>query len=245
MQISKKILRVVGQSNAKYKFFEENDKILLALSGGKDSMVLFHILKYFSSVSPINWEFTPAIVTYSIDQDVNDLEDYIKNFGSELVIIKSDIYNIGLDKLRKNSSFCSFCSRMRRGNLYTYAINNGFNKIALAHHFDDAVQSFFMNFSFNGVLRTLPPIYTANNNLKIIRPLILLRERQIIDCAKNNEIFILKDDNCPAKKYDEKKPTAREDAKELLKKLESDNPKLFISLKSAFERIHIDSFFGQ
>lgn len=243
MTISKKILRSVGQGNAKYKFFEEGDNILLGLSGGKDSMVLFHILAHFSSVSPIRWKFTPATVTYGMNEDLEELKEYINSFGYELKVISSDIYKLGLEKLRKNSSFCSFCSRLRRGHIYTYALNNGFNKIALAHHLDDAAQSFFMNFNYNGVLRTLPPKYRADNGLEIIRPLILLRERQLIDCVKNNNILVLDDDNCPAKHYEDKKPVARSKMKELLKELEMDNPKLFISLKSAFERIHKDSFF--
>lgn len=131
---------------------------------------------------------------------------------------------------------------MRRGHLYTYAQNNGFNKLALGHHLDDAAESFFMNFSYNGTLRTLPPKYTAKNGLVVLRPMIELRERQIRDCIERNGVRVVGCDECPAKKFD-KTPFARQNSKKILQDLERQNPRLFISLLSAFENIHTESFF--
>lgn len=244
MQISKKIIRIVGQTNAKYNMFEEGDKILLALSGGKDSMVLAHILRHFNKVSPLKWEFQGLSIGYGIGEDFQTMSSHCNEFGIKHEIMHSDIFKFGQEKLRKNTTFCSFCSRMRRGYIYSYALKNGFNKIAIGHHLDDAVESFFMNFTYNGALRTLAPKYTAENGLVIIRPSIFLRERQIIDCVKANNIPVIKEEEyCPAKKHEGKMPHARASAKELLRKLENDNPKLFISLKSAFENIHTETFF--
>lgn len=246
MELSKKLLRIVGQTNAKYKMFEQNDKILLALSGGKDSMILAHLLKHFSSVSPLNWSFEAVTVSYGIGENFIPIKEHFKQYDITHDVIDTKIFEFGKEKIRSNTTFCSFCSRLRRGYLYTYALKHGFNKIAIAHHFDDAAESFFMNFSFNGALRTLAPKYTAENGLIIIRPLILARERQIRDCAIKNNIPIMnEEESCPAKQYGGKEPTARADTKQMLLNLEKQNPKFFISLKSAFENIHKDTFFNQ
>lgn len=242
--ISKKLLRIVGQTNAKYKMFEEGDRILLGLSGGKDSLVLAHILKHFNSVSPLKWEFKAVTLSYGINENFEPLKKHLKEFEILHDIIESNIFEFGKEKIRPNTTFCSFCSRMRRGYLYSYALKNGFNKLALAHHLDDAAESFFMNLGFNGALRTLAPKYKAENQIVIIRPLILARERQIRDCAIKNEMPIInEEESCPAKLYGGKMPTNRANTKLRLQALEKENPKFFISLKSAFENLHADTFF--
>lgn len=242
--ISKKLLRLVGQTNAKYAMFEDGDKILLGLSGGKDSMVLAHILKHFSSVSPLKWTFQAVTLSYGIGENFSDLKRHLAEFEIPHDIIDSNIFEFGKEKIRQNTTFCSFCSRMRRGYLYSYALKHGFNKLALAHHFDDAAESFFMNLTHNGALRTLAPKYKAENGIEVIRPLILCRERQIRDCAIKNEMPIMtEEESCPAKIYGGKMPTNRANTKEKLAQMESENPKLFISLKAAFENINTDTFF--
>lgn len=245
VNISKNLLRIVGQTNAKYAMFEENDKILLGLSGGKDSMSLAHIMNHFCSVSPLEWSFEAVSISYGIGENFSEVTQNLAQAGIIHHVVSTDIFTIGKEKIRENSTFCSFCSRMRRGHLYSYALKNGFNKIAIAHHLDDAVESFFMNFSFNGAIRTLAPKYRAENGLIIIRPLILTRERQIRDCAMKNELPLMnEEESCPAKQYGGKEPTARANSKELLATLEKQNPKLFVSLKAAFENIHAETFFS-
>ena len=133
---------------------------------------------------------------------------------------------------------------MSRGYIYSYALEHGFNKIAIAHHLDDAAESFFMNFTFNGALRTLAPRYVAENGLVIIRPFILARERQIAACARDNELPIMREEEvCPAKQYGGKEPTARAATKELLAQYEKTHPRFFISLQAAFANIHEETFF--
>lgn len=243
IEISKKLLRIVGQTNAKYKMFEENDRILLGLSGGKDSLNLAHILKHFQSVSPQNWDFKAVTLSYGMGENFDYLKTHCKEHDIDYEVIDSEIFELSKDKIRRNSSFCSFFSRMRRGYLYSYALKNGYNKLAIAHHLDDAAESFFMNFTYNGTLRTLAPKYRAQNGIVVIRPLIFAREKQLRDSAMRNGLQTVGDEACPAMRFDVKMPHARFETKQLLAKLESENPKLFISLKAAFENLHSDTFF--
>lgn len=243
IEISKKLLRIVGQTNAKYKMFEENDRILLGLSGGKDSLNLAHILKHFQSVSPQNWDFKAVTLGYGMGENFDYLKTHCKEHEIDYEVIDSEIFDLSKDKIRRNSSFCSFFSRMRRGYLYSYALKNGYNKLAIAHHLDDATESFFMNFTYNGALRTLAPKYRAQNGIVVIRPLIFAREKQLRDSAMRNGLQTVGDEACPAMRFDVKMPHARFETKQLLAKLESENPKLFISLKAAFENLHSDTFF--
>lgn len=243
IEISKKLLRIVGQTNAKYKMFEENDRILLGLSGGKDSLNLAHILKHFQSVSPQNWDFKAVTLGYGMGENFDYLKTHCKEHDIDYEVIDSEIFELSKDKIRRNSSFCSFFSRMRRGYLYSYALKNGYNKLAIAHHLDDATESFFMNFTYNGALRTLAPKYRAQNGIVVIRPLIFAREKQLRDSAMRNGLQTIGDGACPAMRFDVKMPHARFETKQLLANLESENPKLFISLKAAFENLHSDTFF--
>jgi tRNA(Ile)-lysidine synthase TilS/MesJ len=107
---------------------------------------------------------------------------------------------------------------MRRGYLYTTAQEQGYNKVALGHHLDDAMESFFMNFFYNGTMRSMPPKYTAENGLEVIRPLIFCRERQLRAFADTNEINVIGDEACPGLRFDVKMPHARAATKELLAK---------------------------
>ena len=241
-KISKKLLRIIGRTNAKYSLVGEGDRVLLGLSGGKDSLTLAHILKHQQSVAPFKFEFKAVTVSYGMGEDFSKLQKHCEEYGIPFEVYQTETFELAKEKIRKNSSFCSFFSRMRRGALYSAALKGGYNKVALGHHFDDAVESFFMNFMYNGALRSLPPKYRAKNGLEVIRPMILVRERQLVDAAKLNEFPIVGDEACPAFRFDVKMPYARANTKELLKELEEKNHHLFISLKAAFEHIHKDSF---
>lgn len=241
--ISKKILSLVGKTNAKYGLIKEGDRILLGLSGGKDSMLLANILARMQAHAPFRFEFKALTVDYGRGGEYDYIFEYCEKFKIPYELYKTKIYEALEEKKRPNSSYCSFCSRMRRGALYSRALEGGYNKIALAHHLDDVAESFIMNLSFNGALRSMPPIYKADNGLVVIRPLIFVRERQIIDFIKNNEIYIAPDCNCPINwQSDDKKPYARENAKKLLKDLEEANEDFFVSLKKAMSNIHINTF---
>lgn len=241
--ISKKILGTFGRTNAKYGLIQGGDKVLLGLSGGKDSMLLALILKRLQSHAPFDFEFKAVTIDYGRGGEYDYIDAYCKKYKIPYELYRTKIFEALEEKKRPNSSYCSFCSRMRRGALYSKAMEGGFNKIALAHHLDDAAESFVMNFSYNGALRSMPPIYQAENGIFVIRPLIFVRERQIIDFIKSNDIYIAPDCNCPINWLsNDKKPYARENAKAMLKHIESQNKDFFISLKKAFSNIHANSF---
>jgi len=240
--ISKRLLRRVGQTNAQYGLIKENDTILLGLSGGKDSLSLAHILKHMQRVAPFDFTFKAVTIAYGMGEDLQRLHEHCLEHGIEHEIVETQIFDVAQDKIRANSSFCSFFSRMRRGALYTYALEHGYQKLALAHHLDDAVESFFMNFSYNGTLRSMPPIYKAENGLEVIRPLIAVRERQLIDCAKETGMPVVGDEACPAMRFDVKMPVARAQTKAMLAQMEANNTELFVSLKKAFQHLQASSF---
>lgn len=242
VEISKRIISTFGKTNAHFKLITENDRVLVGLSGGKDSLLLATLLARLARHAPFKFEFKALTVDYGIGEDFSYLQNYCAENGIPHEVFKTNIMEVMQEKRRENSSYCSFCSRLRRGALYSKALEGGYNKLALGHHLDDAAESFFMNFSYNGAIRSMPPIYRAYNGLWVIRPLIWLRERQMVD-------FVLKNNlqtplcNCPAQH--DKPPFARDQTKKMLQKMEQENPDFFVSLKSAFERVHTESFMDE
>lgn len=248
INLSKKLIRQVAKANAKFNLINEGDRVLLGLSGGKDSLALAHLLKRMQAHAPFKFELKAVTLSYGMGEDYSRLNHHCKEYGIDHSILDSNIYEVSEDTIRKNSSFCSYFSRMRRGALYTYALENNFNKLAIAHHLDDAAESFFMNFIHNGALRTLAPIYKSKRGIIVIRPLIFVRERQLRENALQNELEVIGNEFCPGMKLSERNvkfPHAREEAKQILANLEKDYPKLFTSLKTAFENLHTESFWLQ
>jgi len=240
---SKKILKVVGKTNAEFKLIGEGDRVLVGFSGGKDSLTLLHCLKYMQRHAPFKFEFEAVTIRYGMDGENYDfLTKHCQEHEITHSVYDTNIFEIAQDTIRENSSFCSYFSRMRRGALYTYAEQNGFNKVALGHHFDDAVESFFMNIFYNGAMRSMAPIYKAKRGFHLIRPLIQLRERQCRAFADENNLLTIGDETCPALKINVKMPHARASIKEWLAKLESENGDAFKMIKASFKHIHDDTF---
>lgn len=242
-QVSKKILNIVGRTNAEYKLINEGDKVLLGLSGGKDSILLACILERMRRHAPFHFEFKAVTIHYGLGEEFEWLTQLCQRQGIPHEIYRTTIAETIKQKRREGSSYCSFCSRMRRGALYKKALEMGYNKVAIAHHLDDAAESFFMNLTYNGALRSMAPIYQAENGLSVIRPLIHIRERQSIDFVQSQNIPTSPDCNCPAKQPDsDKPPIARFATKNFLADMERTNPEFFKSLKNAFSNLHAESF---
>jgi tRNA(Ile)-lysidine synthase TilS/MesJ len=243
VKLSKKLLNIIGRTNAKYSLMNEGDRVMLALSGGKDSLALAHYLNHRKRVVPFRFDFLAVTIDYGDGTDFSRLISHTKEHNIPHIIHKTNIYETAKESIRENSSYCSYFSRMRRGALYSVAKEMGFEKLALGHHLDDAVESFFMNFLYNGALRSMPPIYRADNGLLVIRPMIHVRERQLIDFANRCNLPTIGDEACPGFRFEVKSPYARAKVKSLLHRLEEENRDLFVSLKAAFENLHESTFF--
>jgi len=245
IKLSKKIMSKLGKTNAEFKLIEEGDKILVGLSGGKDSLTMIHAMKEQQRRAPFKFEFLAVTISYGMGENFDNLSKHCKEYDIPHIIHETNTYELSKEKIRKNSSFCSFFSRMRRGYLYSVAKEHGCNKVALGHHMDDAAESFFMNFIYNGQLRSLAPKYKAENGLIVIRPLIQMRERQLRAFVVDNGIEAIGDEACPAMRFDVKMPYARAKMKDMLAKMEVEFPQLFTSLNAAFKNISVDSFFDK
>jgi len=245
VKLSKKIMSQLGKTNAEFELIEEGDKILVGLSGGKDSLTMIHAMKEQQRRAPFDFDFIAVTISYGMGENYDNLAQHCKEHGIKHIIYDTQTFDLAKEKIRKNSSYCSFFSRMRRGYLYTAAKEHGCNKVALGHHMDDAAESFFMNFIYNGQMRSLAPKYKAENGLIVIRPLIQLRERQLRAFVVDNGIEAIGDEACPAMRFDIKAPHARENTKKMLAKMEEDFPQLFTSLNAAFKNISVESFFDK
>jgi len=235
----------LGKTNAEFELIEEGDKILVGLSGGKDSLTMIHAMAEQQRRAPFKFEFIAVTVGYGMGENFDALSNHCKKYEIPHIIHDTKTYELAKEKIRKNSSFCSFFSRMRRGYLYSIAQEYGCNKVALGHHMDDAAESFFMNFIYNGQMRSLAPKYKAENGLIVIRPLIQMRERQLSAFVLDNDIQAIGDEACPAMRFDVKMPHARANTKVMLSKMEKEYPSLFTSINAAFKNISVDSFFDK
>lgn len=243
MPMSKKLLKVIGKTNGEFKLIGEGDKILVGLSGGKDSLSLIHALKHMQRHAPFRFEFEACTIQYGMPGEKYDfLTKHCEEYEIKHHVFETNIFDVSQDSIRENSSFCSYFSRMRRGALYSFAEEHGFNKVALGHHFDDTVESFFMNMFYNGSMRALAPIYKTSRGFHLIRPLIQVRETQLRGFAEDNNLQVIGDEACPAMLKDVKMPHARASTKAWLAGLEKDNKDVFKMFKASFKHIHDDTF---
>ena len=242
---SKKVTKFAGRVQGEFELIKPGDRVLVGLSGGKDSFVLLHVLKRMQLIAPFRFELAAITIDSETGIDYSPLKEWCEKFDIEYIWYKTPIFEILEEKKRPGSSPCSFCARMRRGAFYTKAIELGFNKIALGHHFDDAVETFFMGLFYNGIMRSMPPKYKAYNNLEVIRPLIKVREKWIeFMASKNNFPIISGEESCLAfRASDGKEPYARSKVKRFLEELEKEESKIFQRMENAFSHIDCDTFF--
>ncbi len=244
-ELSKKLAKQVARTNVEFELIKEGDRVLVGLSGGKDSLTLIHALRHIQRVAPYDFTFKAVTISYGMGENYDFLRRHCEEFGIEYDVYETEIFDIAKEKIRKNSSYCSFFSRMRRGALYTYALEHGFNKLALGHHLDDAIESFFMNMFYNGAMRAMPPIYKTQKGLYVIRPLIEVRESQTRGFVKRNGFMAIGDEACPAMRFDIKEPYVRENMKEFVHELEGRFPDVVKYISASFRHIHDDTFFDK
>ena len=228
----KSLMSAAGRAIGDFSMIREGDRILLGVSGGKDSLSLLLVLIALQKKAPVRFELAAATVDpQSPDFDPSPLKGYMAELGipyfyqSQAIVEQAKTAMVG-------NSFCAFCSRMRRGILYRTARENGYNVLALAQHLDDAAETFLMSTFFGGKLRTMQAHYLNDKgDIRVIRPFIYARERQTAAFAEKSEMPVIPE-NCPACFG---MPTERMHMKTLLAQLEKDNSKVFSSILTALK----------
>jgi tRNA(Ile)-lysidine synthase TilS/MesJ len=223
----KAITRAVGRAVADYRMISDGDWLLLALSGGKDSLSLLHTLIYLRTYAPVSFDLGAATVDPQIDGfDPSPLQHYTAELDIPYVYCSEPIMARAQTHMQ-GDSFCSFCSRMRRGILYTTARDHGYNVLVLAQHLDDLAESFLMSAFHRGRLETMKAHYLIDaGDLRVIRPFAYVRERQTAHFASAAGLPVIAD-NCPACF---RMPTQRRHMKALLAQEERQHKHLFANL---------------
>lgn len=194
---SKTIFRNVVKAVKEFGMIKEGDKILLGLSGGKDSLTLLHVLFELKRKSPVKFEFGACTVDPQTDSyDPTPLKKYLKTLGVPYYFESQNVIELAKEKCA--TSICSWCSRMKRGILYNIARQHGYNVLALGQHTDDFTESFMMSVFHNGYLRTMKACYDIDaGDIRVIRPMVYVREKNLKKFARENYLPVI-NENCPA-----------------------------------------------
>ncbi len=224
------LVRAAGRAIADYGMIQPGDRLLLGVSGGKDSLSLLHTLLHLRDKAPVSFELGVATVDPQIEGfDPRSLQQYIPALGLPYYYESQAIVARALKTMR-GDSFCAYCSRMRRGILYATARQHGYNVVVLAQHLDDFAESFMLSAFHGGSLRTMKAHYLNDvGDLRLIRPFVYVRERQLVDFARTAGLPVIAD-NCPACF---RMPSQRLQMKALLASQEASHPTLFANLLHA------------
>ena len=233
-QVTKKLQRSVAEAIQQYSMIAEGDKIMVCLSGGKDSYALLNMMLYFKKVAPISFD----IIAVNLDQKQPGfpeevLPTYLTNLGVDFKIIEKNTYKIVMDKTPEGKTTCSLCSRLRRGTLYEAAKDLGCNKLALGHHKNDILETFFLNFFFSGKLETMPPKFKNDaGDLIVLRPLALCNESDIETYANFMEFPIIPCNLCGSQEN-----LQRKKVKEMIADWETEFPNRNAIMMNALQNV--------
>ena len=205
--VHRKLSRAVGRAITDFAMIEDGDRILVAVSGGKDSHTMLHLLRELVSKAPVRF----SLHAVTIDQgqpgfDVDRLASYMAREGHDFRLVREDTYSIVKEKIPEGKTACSLCSRLRRGILYRLARELGCNVVALGHHRDDVLQTLLLNLMFAGQLAAMPPKLAADEGrLRVIRPLVYCAEEDIARFSQAEAFPILPCSLCGAQPDQQRK----------------------------------------
>ena len=233
-KIEKKLLHYTGKAIADYSMVKTGDRILVCLSGGKDSFTLLCMLDLLKKRSRHKFE----IFAFTLDQaqpgwDDTGLRSWLSAREISFEVLRKDTYSIVKDKIPEGKTYCSLCSRLRRGNIYHYAAQHGFTKVALGHHRDDVIRTLLMSICYNGEIRSMPPkLLTDDQRHIVIRPLVYCQEQDIMSYAKEQQFPIIPCNLCGSQEN-----LARVRIKKLIDTLAEENPKVPSNILHALSNI--------
>ncbi|MDH5359676.1 MAG: tRNA 2-thiocytidine(32) synthetase TtcA [Gammaproteobacteria bacterium] len=235
-KLEKKLLKQMGQAIEDYNMIQDGDRIMVCVSGGKDSLTLLRLLHLASVRSNNRFE----VFSFTLDQkqpgwDDRALREWMTNNQYAYDIYEKDTYSVVLQKTQPGKAYCSMCSRMRRGTIYQYAEQHGFNKVALGHHRDDLITSLLMSVCYSGEIRSMPPKMISDNNRNIVvRPLVYCAEEDIAEYAAAMKFPII-----PCSLCGSQEGRTREKMKQLIHGLAADNPDVPAVMLNALGNLQI------
>jgi tRNA 2-thiocytidine biosynthesis protein TtcA len=233
--LERKLGRAVSRAIADFSMIQDGDRLLVAVSGGKDSYTMLHLLRSLRRKAPVRFD----LHVVNVDQGhpgypAHILREYMQREGHDFTMIEEDTYSIVTEKIPAGKTYCSLCSRLRRGILYRVAKEFGCNKIALGHHREDVLQTLFLNLLFAGQLAAMPPkLVTDDGSLVVVRPLVYCAENDIGTFAELAAFPILPCDLCGSQDQLQRKVVGR-----MLDQLERDRPGSKTSILAALQNVH-------
>lgn len=233
-KIEKKLLHYAGKAIADYNMIQKGDRIMVCLSGGKDSFTMLCLLDLLRKRS--NYKF--EIFAFTLDQSQpgwNDsaLRAWLEQRQIPFEILTKDTYSIVKEKIPEGKTYCSLCSRLRRGIIYRYAAEKGFTKVALGHHRDDLVRTLLMSILYAGTISSMPPkLLTDDKRHIVIRPLAYCQEKDIIEYAKEQQFPIIPCNLCGSQEN-----LVREKVAKLINEMSQENPKVPSNILHALQSV--------
>ena len=239
-RLEKRLLAEVARASHDFRLIEPGDRILVAVSGGKDSHALLYLLRQIQRRAPFDF----SIFALNVDQGHpgfpdRTLPDYFEREGYEYQIVKEDTYSVVKEKVPEGKTFCSLCSRLRRGILYTQAVALGATKIALGHHRDDVIETLLLNLLYSGQLKAMPARLRSDDGRNVvIRPMVYLSEAELSEFAAQKAFPIIPCDLCGSQEN-----LQRKQIKNLLNDLNEKNPKVRANVFAALGNVRPSHLF--